>query len=292
MARVDWPTLPTGIVVEEMRAWWDGTREPWTRKIHGFYRTLGKGVTWPVRAAWENFVTGPRADPLELFRRREREAILSAVGGLLDELHRLAEVGNETLKPRLQKMLGGHAREELLKQIETAHDALPAVDEDYRTFLRTELDAWRKESPKAVRFLQSLDHLGALARPAISVGLFFTGLHFAGDLVGQAAGQAAVHAATQSVGQVATEAAITGGIAGGGEAILGASTEGVRQAAGRLFRRFQERYAQERARWLAEKLEKELLGDLLNDLRSGAAVPDGDVFHQVESTLDEVRKEC
>ena len=57
--------------------------------------------------------------------------------------------------------------------------------------LSVELNAWRDGNPRAVKFLQSLDHLAAVARPAISIGLFFTGLHFAGDL----AGQAAVHAA-------------------------------------------------------------------------------------------------
>ena len=145
------------------------------------------------------------------------------------------------------------------------------MDEDYRQFLRTELDAWRTSSPRAVRFLQSLDHAAALARPAITVALFFTGLHFAGDL----AGQAAVHAAGATAGHLATEAAIAGGITGGGEALVSTTSEGVRQAAGRLFVRLQSRYAQQRAGWLAEWLERELLGDLLADLRRGAEVPEG-----------------
>ena len=278
MARVGWPSLPAGVLVDEIRDWWDASRQPWSRRIHGFYRTLGRGVTWPVRAAWDA-VAGPSPDPLAAFQSQERAAIVAAVEKLLDELGRLAQVGNDTLRPRLMRLLGGHARADLLARVEAAHENLPAIDEDYRGFLRAELDAWRDSNPRAVRFLQSLDHAAALARPAITVALFFTGLHFAGDLVGQAA----VHAAGATAGHLATEAAIAGGITGGGEALVSTTSEGVRQAAGRLFIRLQSRYAQQRARWLAQWLERELLGDLLADLRRGAEVPQGAAFREVEA---------
>jgi len=115
----------------------------------------------------------------------------------------------------------------------------------------------------------------------VTVALFFTGLHFAGDL----AGQAATQAAGATAGHLATEAAIAGGITGGGEALVGTTSEGVRQAAGRLFIRLQARYAQQRARWLAEWLEQELLGELLADLRQGAEVPQGTAFLEVEAIV-------
>ena len=220
------------------------------------------------------------------FHQRERAAIISAVEKLLDELDRLAQVGNDTLRPRLLKLLGGHARADLLARVEAAHDELPAVDEHYREFLGANSNAWRDGNPRAVRFLQSLDHLAAVARPAITIGLFFTGLHFAGDL----AGQAAVHAASQTAGHLATEAAIAGGIAGGGEALVSTTSEGVRQAAGRLFLRLQSRYAQQRAGWLADWLERELLGDLLGDLRRGAEVPQSKEFREVENVLNELNR--
>jgi hypothetical protein len=283
MARVDWPALPAGVLVGEIRRWWHGARQPWSRRIHGFYRVLGRGVTWPIRAAW-NSAAGPSPDPLVAFQKQERAAILAAVGKLLDELERLSQVGNDTLRPRLTKLLGGHARADLLARVEAAHDELPAVDEHYREYLNVELNAWRDGNPRAVKILQSLDHFAAVARPAISVGLFFTGLHFAGDL----AGQAAVHAASQTAGHFATEAAITGGIAGGGEAIVSTTSEGVSQAAGRMFLKLQSRYAQERARWLADWLEKELLGGLLDELRHGAEVPQSKQFYEVEQSLGDL----
>ncbi len=280
MARVGWPSLPAGVLVDEIRDWWDSSRQEWSRAIHGFYRVLGRGVTWPVRAAW-NSMAGPQSDPLAAFQRQERAAIVMAVEKLLDELGRLAEVGNDTLRPRLMQLLGGHARATLLARVQSAHENLPAVDEHYRDFLRGELDAWRDANPRAVRFLQSLDHAAAVARPAITVAMFFTGLHFAGDLVGQAA----THAAGATAGQLATEAAITGGITGGGEVLVSTTSEGVRQAAGRLFGRLQSRYAQQRAGWLAEWLERELLGELLADLRRGAEVPEGKEFQEVTTAI-------
>ncbi len=129
---------------------------------------IGRGVTWPVRAAWDA-VAGPPSDPIATFQQRERAAIVLAVEKLLDELERLAQVGNDTLRPRLQQLLGGHARASLLARVQIAHENLPAVDEHYQAFLRAELDAWRRSNPRAVRFLQSLDHAAAVARPAITV---------------------------------------------------------------------------------------------------------------------------
>jgi hypothetical protein len=283
MARVAWPTLPPRVLVEEIRNWWDAGRSGWSRSIHGFYRSVGQGVTWPVRAAWK--AVQPETEPLEPFRRREGEAIVLAVEKMLDELDRLAKVGNDTLRPRLMKLLSGNARETLLKRVREAHEALPAVDDDYRDFLRAELDAWKKSSPRVVRFLRSLDHVAALARPAITISLAVSGFVLAGDLVGQAAVQAAGHTA----GNLATEAAIAGGITGGGEVVVSTAGEGVRQAAARLFVRLQSRYAQQRANWLARWLEDELMGDLLEELRRGAEAPESAAFGDVEKALEALR---
>ena len=159
-----------------------------------------------------------------------------------------------------------------------AHEQLPAVDDNYRAFLRAELDTWKLANSRAVRFLQTLDHAAAVARPAITISLAVSGWVLAGDLVGQAA----VHTA----GHLATEAAIAGGITGGGEALVSTTGEGVRQAAARLFRRLQARYAQQRARWLADWLERELLGELLAELRRGAEAPQGEEFRRVEAACE------
>ena len=106
MARVAWPSLPSGVLVEELQHWWDARRGDWSRRIHGFYRVVGRGIMRPVRAAWTT-VTGPPEDPLAAFERQERAAVIAAVEKMLDELQRLAQVGNEILQPRLGESWAG-----------------------------------------------------------------------------------------------------------------------------------------------------------------------------------------
>jgi len=280
IARVAWPSLPTSALVDEIEQWWDADRSAWSRRVHGFYRTIGRGILRPVRAAW-TAVAGPSEDPLLAFQRQEQAAVVAAVEKLLDELTRLSQVGNEILQPRLLRILGGHARSDLLARVEAAHRSLPPIDEDYRAMLRAELDALKAGYPRVARWFQTLDQAMAVARPAITVTLCVSGGVLAGDLVGQAA----AHAAGHIVGQIATDAAIATGIT---EAVVTTTSEGARQAAARLFRRLQTCFAQRRAQWLAEFMEQQLLGDLLSELRQGAAVPESIEFRHVESAMTDL----
>ncbi|NLE38489.1 MAG: GTPase domain-containing protein [Pirellulaceae bacterium] len=286
MARVQWPTLPASILVDEIRAWWDSQRVPWSHHVHGFYRGLGRVVTWPFRTAYDAMAQG-KTDPAESLRRQERDAVVRAVEAMLDNLDRLARLGTDAIKPHLRELLGGHAREDILARVLAAHDRLPPIDDGYREYLHGELDAWKQANPGAIRFLRSLDHALAIARPAITISLAVSGWIVAGELVSQTA----VELAGQTAGGLATEAAIAGGITGGGEAIVTTTSEGVRHAAGRLFVRLQSRYAKDRAAWLAGWLDTELLGGLLSKLRAGAEVPRSDAFRAVEESLTTIRED-
>jgi hypothetical protein len=261
------------VLVDEMQQWWDAGRSDWSRRIHGFYRTVFRGALRPVKAAW-SAVAGPSEEPLAAFQRQEQAAIVAAVEKLLDELQRLSQVGNAILQPRLQRILGGQARTELLARVEAAHRGLPPVDEDYRAMLRTEFDAMRATYPRTTRWLQTLDQALAVARPAITITLVVSGGVLAGDLVGQTAMQAAGH--------FAADAALASGI---GEAAVSTAGEGVRQSAARLFRRLQVSFAKKRAQWLADFLETQLLGDLLAELRQGADVAESSEFEQVQTAM-------
>jgi hypothetical protein len=252
--------------------------------VHGMYRALGRGVGWPVMAAW-HALNGPPTDPLVAFRARERAAIVEAVEKLLDELARLRRLGNETLRPRLEALLSGDSRAALLSRIEAAHAQLPALDDDYRASLRAELDRWGTENSGAVSFLQSLDHATAIARPAITVVLLVTGTFVGSEVMGQTA----LHLAGHTAGNLAAEAAIAGGITVGGDAVMTATSEGVRQTAARLFRRLQNSYAESRAAWLAGWLDRELLGGLLADLRRGADAQRSPAFRAAMTALASLR---
>ncbi len=182
--------------------------------------------SWRARQPW---------NPKISFRRIEEDTIARTVEKLFKELERLSQVGNDTLRPRLAALLTGDARGRVLAAVFESHKQLPSVDEDYRAYLRSELDAWSQANPRAVKILRSVDEALAVARPAITVTLVAGGWFLAGG---------------PAAGHLATDALITGAITGGGEVLVRGAGEGVKQAAARLFRRLQARYAQRRADWL------------------------------------------
>jgi len=280
MAHVNWPVVPPSILVDEIRHWWDDHRSPWSRSVNGFYSRTIRGVLKPIQAARAALGHEPH-DPLVAFHAQERTAILEAIGHLIGQLERLAQVGNEMLRPRLAALLAGERRGQLLERVERAHNELPAVGEAFRAYLRNELNDWGQENPRAIGFLRSLDHAAAIARPAITVTLAVSGGLFSVGVVAPAA----THMAGQTVGHLAAEAAITGGITVGGEAMVSATGEGLKQTSARLFRRLQTRYTELRATWLAEWLERELLGELLAELHSGAVVAESAAMRASEESL-------
>jgi len=282
---VEWPALPAGVLVNEFRLWWDERRSKWSKAVHGVYREVGRAMVWPVSVALRR-LRGRQEDQLAAFRRKESEAMLEAVKARLDELSELSKIVNDMLRPRLLRLLGGIQRERLCEEVGEAYWQLPAVDEDYRQFLRSELDAWWQSNPRVVRFLRSLDNAAAVARPVITVTLLFTGLQFAGKVVGDAA----LQLAAQSAVHLATEAAIAGGTAAGGEVVAATTGEGIMQAAARLFNRLQHKYAQQRGKWLVDLLDKKLTEPELNDLRTLAAVLDSQPFAALCDALERLEQ--
>jgi len=84
VARVDWPSLPPRVLVDEISSWWNERRSGWSRSIHGTYRTVWEGVTWPLRKGWRA-MSPPAPDAMEQFHLDEREAITKSVERLLAE---------------------------------------------------------------------------------------------------------------------------------------------------------------------------------------------------------------
>jgi hypothetical protein len=222
---------------------------------------------------------GPADDPLTSFRARERDTIVRGVERFLDDLERLGAVGNEILKPRVERLLGGKARAELLARVQQSYDELPALGQDYREFVSQELNAWADENPSAVAILRSLDGASAVGRPAITVALVLSGVAWTG------ADHALVHAAGGAIAELVKDTLITTTVTGGGEAVVAVAGESAKQAAARLFARLQSGYARLRARWLAGLLEQELLGELLAELRLGAEITRSPEFVAVEEAV-------
>lgn len=273
--RIAWP-LPSKVFLQESWNWWEESRSLWARTIHGGYR-LVFGTVWKgVKKVGGVFKRGRGKDSAESaeakgddYQRREWATVSEAVNILFEQLEQIVATGNALIRPLLERLLAGKSRIELLERLKTAHSALPTVDDDFRQFLRGELESLRREYPKIFYALRTADNLLATARPAITVTLFWTGIHVAGEVAAQ----------------FATEAAITGGVTVAGEAAVAGAGEGIRAAAARTVRHLEQRYADNRRKWLTDLLRQELLGDLLDYLERGAKLPAAPAIAAIESCL-------
>ncbi|MDO4557731.1 MAG: 50S ribosome-binding GTPase [Planctomycetia bacterium] len=282
LVRIEWPNLPPEIVSEEIWRWWNLSRPVWVRRVHGFYRNVSRGIFRGVRGTWhylkgDELTTGSGpTDSLTVFRNQERNAIQSAIERLYAELQRLAEVGEETLRNQVATVLSGASRGDVLRRMEETYESLPTVDDDFRRFIAERMEQWRKTSRNVDKVLRYTDYTAAILRPAVSVGLFVTGSQLAGHI----AGSALFHAAQDTLIGTATTVVGDAAISAGGDLTGQVAT---------FFLSIQEHYVEQRAKWLAGRLEEELLGDLLETLRRGARIGDSPELNEAESLLRKFR---
>ena len=205
-------------------AWWDAGAPPGRAAYTVRIARSGKGSAGRLPPHGGRSRSTGRS--LAIFHVRERDAIVEAVEKLLDELDRL---------PHGERNAASPARSDLVRQLALhsfgTHRSGPLPAAGHRRALSRDAPRGTRSlggrQPRAVTFLQSLDHATAIARPAITVVLLVTGTFVGSEMVGQTA----MHLAGHTAGNLAAEAAIAGGITVGGEAVVTATGEGVRQAA-------------------------------------------------------------
>ncbi|QDT55989.1 hypothetical protein Pan44_40380 [Caulifigura coniformis] len=278
----EWPVVPAAAVIGELRRWWREQREGWSRKVHGFYNAVGNSIAWPVRKL-KDVLQGPAVPMLNHYREREWGAILTAVESVYDRLTVLAELGNPLLQPRLQSMLAGASRVDLIAKIREAHQSID-FEAELRTLVDSELKSFRTDSPTAYEAVRRLDAVAAAARPATSVILFVTGFGPVGHAITPVFADAAVQGVMHFAGDVAggTVAAAVG------ETVLSA---GAGTGAGYFearFRQLENAFTQRRAAWLASLLQQQLLGTLPQDLQMAARVTGSQEFRELESAVAEL----
>ncbi len=281
----DWPAIPTPVVVNEIRHWWQQQREGWTKTIHDSYNTLGRWIAKPftvVRDHWQ----GERQPPLEQYRRREWQTILDAVEKVYDRLRWFSDLGNPLLQPRIERLLAGKSRVEMLELLKTRHD-LTDLAAEVCDLVTAEMEAFRAESPHVFQYMKWLDQGAAAVRPVTSIALFVTGFGPAGDAVGHLAANTAIQSAVHLAGD------ITGGTVAaalGETAISNTASTGVGMLEAR-FRRLHARFTAQRAGWLARMLKDHLLGSLPEEFQAATSVPQSEVFRTVRETIQVLRKE-
>jgi hypothetical protein len=219
-----------------------------------------------------------------VYRQQEWSAILTAVERVFDKLTFLAHLGNDVLRPRLEAVMSGTSRSQLLQSIHAAH-AQVNLEQALEQLVSEGLAGFREESPRHYEFFRRLDLLAAAARPVTSVVLFVTGF----APVGHALTPVLTDTAFQGVVHVA------GDVAGGtiaaaiGDAVI---SEGASTGVGYLeakFRRLHAAFAGKRAAWLADLLNTHLLGTLPDEIRQAASLPASDAARDVRSCVEQVR---
>ncbi|MFQ5734775.1 MAG: GTPase domain-containing protein [Planctomycetaceae bacterium] len=286
LARLDdWPAVPNAVLVNEIRTWWQGQREGWSKSVHGFYNAVGSGVTWPFRFARKK-IQGEPPPPFDEYRKREWSAMLATVEKAYERLTVLGDAGNPLLEQRLRDLLGGERRTALLESLEADH-----AEVDFETHLRDvvvgEMQSFQEESPKLYGFFRKLDKTAAVVRPATSVVLFLTGVGPAGD--------AAAHIVTDSALQTVVHVAgdVTGGTlaAAVGDQALSGTAAGSLGYIEAKFRKLHAAFAAGRVKWLLERLKERLWGTLLEDLAAGASIVGTDGYREVQACLSALREQ-
>ncbi len=283
LAEIDsWPEIPSRLLVTEVRNWWADQREGWTATVHGVYNTIGRGLVWPFKAVREQ-IQGEGTPPIEEYRKQEWSAILDAVEKVYSKLTWMSELGNPLLRPRLESLLGGTSRAELLQTLEKAHAEVD-LEQELEKLVSDQLETFRVDSPQTYEFVRRIDGLAAAARPATSVVLFVTGFGPVGEAMAPVLAETAVQSLVHVAGDVAggTVAAAAGETAISGTAATGA---GYLEA---KFRKLHVSFTAQRAAWLAGLLKEYLLGDLPEEMQHAAGIAHGAEAQRVRELMEQV----
>lgn len=260
--RVTLPTAPRELVWSEIWNWLEPRRSTFDLAVSKAYRVAGGGVLWAARRLGLARSDEEKRDD---FSAIELAALKQALADFVERLED-ASRRNPRLAAMLDTALVDGDRTAWYADLERRHAALPIVSDDYRTFVRNELDRFSTENPNLVRWILTGLNVGAVARPAITVGL---GL----------AGAAVVPAAAATAGGISTLVHHVGDVVVGtaatlaGEGALGLTMAGLKPLIEKLFAG----WSAERSRVLAETLHDVVLGGRLEEidrLATAAARPE------------------
>lgn len=260
--RVELPTAPRELVWQEIWQWLEPRRSGFDLTVSKAYRFAGKGL---------RIVAGKTGLIRSDAKRREDFSALELAAlkrGLADFVERLEDISrsNRHAASLLDGVLVDGNRTAWYLDLECRHAALPIVSEDYRQFVRSELDRFSSQNPDALRWILTGLNVGAVARPAITVALGWAGAAAVPAAAVTASGLSSLvhHVGDVVVGGAATLA---------GEGALGLTIVGLKPLIETLFAG----WSSERSRVLAETLHNVVLGNRLDEierLASAAARPE------------------
>lgn len=258
------PQVPSELLWEEIWNWLAEHRQPWERVIN-------QTLSWPGRMIAKVWQRSPKSN-LDDYRRREWDAFQAALANYLTRLDGFRRGGNALIQRSLQSANLDVNREQLFADLQAQYQRLPLLTDDYRKFVRAELDAFAAKNPKLLKGLTLTLQGTAVVRPIAMLGLGYFGAH-AVDLAGG-------HLLNMT-GDVVVGA--TAAISG--EGLVAGMMLPVRELLSRIF----SHYYTERAALLAKMLHERVLGDSIIKLKQAADLPEFPWWLELNKLVREMR---
>ena len=268
--QVELPPPPREAVWDEVWRWLEPRRTAVDLVVSSGYRAVGRGVSWVARRVGVGRTATERKED---FAATELEALKRALADFVDRLDDACR-RDPRLAARLGPRLATADRAAWYADLERRHAALPLVSDDYRTFVRTELDRFADTNPGMVKAVLAGLTVGSVLRPVMTLALF-------------SAGAAAVPAAAGVLHHV-LDFGVTVAAPLAGEGAVAAASQGIRPLIERLFAG----WSAERARVLAETLHNVVLGDGVEQIADLAAAGGRPELARVRQLLVECSREC
>lgn len=266
--RVEMPAAPREVVWNEIWTWLEPRRSGLDLGVSRMYRRVGGAVQRGAR--WLG-LTRTADEKREDFSAVELRSLKKALGDFIDRLDQACGV-NPRLAAVLADRLVEADRSVWYDDLERRHAALPLVSDDYRAFVRHELDRFADANPGMVKAVLAGLTVGAVARPVLTVALL-------------GVGNAAVPAAAGVLHHV-LDVGVTIAAPLAGEGAVAAASQGIRPLIERLFAG----WSAERGRVLAETIHDVVLGDRLAEIDRLAAASARPEVARCRRLLEEWRR--
>ncbi|WP_165074632.1 GTPase [Paludisphaera rhizosphaerae] len=267
--RIDLPRPPAHIVGDEIWRWLEPRRTWFDRKVHGAYGALGRAVSKWIPGSVE-----PAEDEAR-FLAEEKTQLNRALETIYDDLEAVYRVGAPALRKELEPLIAGDQRRRAFEELQRRLDAAPLATASYRAVIARRLESFEAEHPKMMRAIEWGLVATAVARPALTIGMFG-----AADIAAGTVFQAGGHA----IGQVFFDVAAGSALTAGGEGAIARLSGPARALIGDLFAAFY----RERAELLARVVDDCVVGrhlDHIDRLASLGRSPDFQTAYRLAAEL-------
>ena len=270
---IDLPPAPRELVWNEVWAWLEPKRSGFDLTVSRVYRVAGRGLGWAGRRIG---LLVDQAQRQADHAAEELSALKAALGDFLDRLDQVTREQPQ-LETVLRPVLTDGDRQAWFDELARRHAVMPLISRDYSLFVREELDRFEQANPGTVRLILTALNVGAVARPAVTVGL---GLAGAAVVPPAAAAAGGLSVFVHNLGDVVVGAAAS--LAG--ETAIEATAAGIKPLLERLFAG----WAAERGDLLGRMIHEVVIGDAFAVLEARAEVGQRREIAEARRLVDEL----